>query len=131
MNERFQNSKRSLRSILPQNKQNLSSNLASFEVSLSFYSDSLRLRVPYFVFASAYLWLHRSAILISTYVINIYSFKYFKLIADKLKLVPADLKKISDVVEKGVVKKDVYDEMIKKVNTIDTSKLVSKIDYNI
>ena len=35
------------------------------------------------------------------------------------------------MVEKEVVKKDVYDEMIKKVNTIDTSKLVGKIDYNV
>ena len=44
--------------------------------------------------------------------------------------VPVDFKKLSDVVDKKVVKKDVYDELVKKVNAVDTSKLVNKTDYN-
>ena len=44
-----------------------------------------------------------------------------------------DLKKLSDVVvEKEVVKKDVYDELVKKVYTIqtaDTGNLVIKANY--
>ena len=35
--------------------------------------------------------------------------------------VPVDLKKLSDVVDKEVVKKDVYDELVKKVNAIQTT----------
>ena len=53
--------------------------------------------------------------------------KVDKLNVDKLQHVPVDLKKLSDVVEKEVVKKDRYDELVKKVNavqTIDTSNLV-------
>ena len=47
--------------------------------------------------------------------------------------VPVDLSKLSDVVNKKVVKKDVYDELLKKVNSIqtnDTIDLVKKTDYN-
>ena len=66
----------------------------------------------------------------STYVINIYSFKCFKLNADKLKSAPGDLKKVSDVIEKEAVKKNVFAELVKNVNAIDTSKLVNKTDYN-
>ena len=47
--------------------------------------------------------------------------------------VPVDLSKLSDVVNKKVVKKDVYDELVKKVNSIqtnDTIDLVKKTDYN-
>ena len=72
----------------------------------------------------------RIAVLISTYVINIYSFKCFKLNADKLKSAPGDLKKVSDVIEKEAVKKNVFAELVKNVNAIDTSKLVNKTDYN-
>ena len=46
-----------------------------------------------------------------------------KLDVDKLKPVPVDLKKISNVVENDVVKKAVYDELVEKV-FIDTSDLV-------
>ena len=47
--------------------------------------------------------------------------------------VPVDLSKLSDVVNKKVVKKDVYDELVKKVNSIqtnDTIDSVKKTDYN-
>ena len=47
--------------------------------------------------------------------------------------VPVDLSKLSDVVNKKVLKKDVYDELLKKVNSIqtnDTIDLVKKTDYN-
>ena len=41
------------------------------------------------------------------------------------------LKKLSDVVDNDVAKWwMVYDEFVKKVNAIDTSKLINKTDYN-
>ena len=46
-----------------------------------------------------------------------------KLDIDKLVPVPVDLSKLSDVVENHVVKKDVYDKLVAKVNNIDTSGL--------
>ena len=49
---------------------------------------------------------------------------------DKIRPVPVDLRKLIDVIAKEVVKKDVYDELGKKVNAIDISKLVNKTDYN-
>ena len=39
------------------------------------------------------------------------------------------LKKLSDVVDNDVAKKTAYNELVKKVNTIDTNKYVKKIDY--
>ena len=51
--------------------------------------------------------------------------KVDKLDVDKLKPVPVDLKKISNVVENDVVKKAVYDELVEKA-FIDTSNLVKK-----
>ena len=41
---------------------------------------------------------------------------------DKLKTVPIHLSKLSDVVNNNVVKKTVHDELVKKVNTIDSDK---------
>ena len=40
--------------------------------------------------------------------------------------VPADLSKLSDLVKNDVVKKTVYDELVAKVNNIDTSGFVLK-----
>ena len=47
----------------------------------------------------------------------------------KLDTTPVDLKKLSDVVDEEVVKKNLYDELIKNVNAIqtnDTSDLILK-----
>ena len=44
-----------------------------------------------------------------------------KLDIDKLAPVPVDLSKLSDVVKNDVVKKTVYDKLVTKVNSIDTS----------
>ena len=41
---------------------------------------------------------------------------------NKLKTVPVDLSKLSNVVKNEVVKKTVYDKLVIKVNKIDTSK---------
>ena len=49
-----------------------------------------------------------------------------KLDIDKLVHVPADLSKLSDVVKNDVVKKTVYDKLVAKVNSIDTSAFVLK-----
>ena len=43
--------------------------------------------------------------------------------------VPVDLSKLSDVV-KNVVKKTVYDKLVAKVNSIDTSGFVLKTKYD-
>ena len=43
-----------------------------------------------------------------------------KLDIDKLVPVPVDLSKLSDVVKNDVVKKDVYDKLVTKVNNINT-----------
>ena len=53
-----------------------------------------------------------------------------KLDIDKLAPVPVDLSKLSDVVKNDVVKKDVYDKLVAKVNNIDTSDFVLTTEYN-
>ena len=49
-----------------------------------------------------------------------------KLDIDKLKPVPTDLSKLNNVVKNDVVKKDIYDKLVIKVNNIDTSDFVLK-----
>ena len=44
--------------------------------------------------------------------------------------VSVDLSKLSDVVKNDVVKKDVYDKLVAKVNNIDTSGFVLKTKYD-
>ena len=53
-----------------------------------------------------------------------------KLDIDKLAPVPVDLGKLSDVIKNDVVKKNVYDKLVAKVNNIDTSDFVLKTNYN-
>ena len=53
-----------------------------------------------------------------------------KLDIDKLRPVPTDFSKLSNVVKKGVVKKDVYDKLVAKVNNINTSGFVLKTKYD-
>ena len=55
--------------------------------------------------------------------------KVDKLDIDKLVLVPVDLSKLSDVVKNDVVKK-LYDKLVAKVNSIDTSRFVLKTMIN-
>ena len=52
-----------------------------------------------------------------------------KLDIDKLVPVPTDLSKLSNVVKNDVVKKTVYDKLVAKVNSIDTSRFVLKAKY--
>ena len=52
-----------------------------------------------------------------------------KLDIEKLAPVPVDLSKLSDVVKNNVVKKVVYDQLLAKVNNIDTSDFVLKVKY--
>ena len=44
--------------------------------------------------------------------------------------VAIDLSKLSDLVKNDVVKKTVYDNLISRVKSIDTSALVLKTNYN-
>ena len=53
-----------------------------------------------------------------------------KLDIDKLVPVPVDLSKLSDVVKNDVIKKDVYDRLVSKVNSIDISGFVLKTKYD-
>ena len=53
-----------------------------------------------------------------------------KLHVDKLKPVPIDLSKLSDVVKNDFVKKTDYNKIVTKVDNIDTSGLVKKTDCN-
>ena len=43
--------------------------------------------------------------------------------------VPVDLSKLSDVVKDDVVKKDVYDKLVAKINRINTNDFVLKTEY--
>ena len=49
-----------------------------------------------------------------------------KINVDKLKTVPVDLSKLSNVVKNEVLKKTVYDKLVAKVNNFDTSGFVLK-----
>ena len=53
-----------------------------------------------------------------------------KIDEDKLKTVPTDITKLSNVVDNDVVKKAVYDKLISKVNAIDTCEFVLKTQCN-
>ena len=53
-----------------------------------------------------------------------------KLGVDKLKPVPTDLSKLSDVVKNDVVKKTDYNKLVTEVDNINTNGLVKKTDYN-
>ena len=48
---------------------------------------------------------------------------------DKLKTVPVDLARLSDVVDKEVVNKTQYNKLISKVNSIDITNFVLKTKY--
>ena len=52
-----------------------------------------------------------------------------KIDAGKVKTVPVDLSKLSNVVNNDVVKKTVYDKLVAKVNNIDTSRFFLKAKY--
>ena len=53
-----------------------------------------------------------------------------KLDIDKLVPVPVGLSKLSDLVRNDVVKKDVYNELLAKVDNINTSGFVLKTKYD-
>ena len=53
-----------------------------------------------------------------------------KLDIDKLVPVPVDVSKLSDIVNNDVVKKDVYDKLVTKVNNINTSGFLLKTKYD-
>ena len=55
--------------------------------------------------------------------------KVDKLDIDKLKPVPVDLAKLSNVVKSDVVKKTEYDKLVAKVNSIGNTNFVSRTKY--
>ena len=52
-----------------------------------------------------------------------------KLDIDKMKSVPIDLAKLSNVVKNYVVKKTKYDKLVNKINGIDDTNFVSRTKY--
>ena len=54
-----------------------------------------------------------------------------KIDVDKLKTVPVDLSELSNIVNKDVVKKAVFNKLVTKVNNIDTTEFVLKTKYDI
>ena len=52
-----------------------------------------------------------------------------KIDADKLKTVPVDLAKLSNVVKNDVIKKSEYNKLVTKVDNIDTTNFVSRTKY--
>ena len=53
-----------------------------------------------------------------------------KIDVDKLKAVPVDLSKLSNVVKNDVVKKTVYDKLVTKVNNFGITRFVLKTKYD-
>ena len=53
-----------------------------------------------------------------------------KIDIDKLKTVPVDLSKLSNVVKNEVIKKDEYNKLVNKVDNIETSGFLLKTKYN-
>ena len=49
-----------------------------------------------------------------------------KIDVDRLKTAPKDFSKLSNVVDNDVVTKTVYDKLVAKVNTFDTTEFVLK-----
>ena len=52
-----------------------------------------------------------------------------KMNAGKLKAVPVDLAKLSNVVKNNVIKKTEYNKLVTKVDNIDTTNFVSRTKY--
>ena len=52
-----------------------------------------------------------------------------KIDSEKLKTVPVDLSKLSNVVKNDVVKKTEYNKLVTKVDNIDTTNFVKKSKY--
>ena len=53
-----------------------------------------------------------------------------KLDINKLAPVPVDVSKLSDVVKNDVIKKTVYNKLVVKINSIDTSGFILKTKYD-
>ena len=53
-----------------------------------------------------------------------------KIDVDKLKTVPVDLAKLSNVVNNNIVKKTEYNKLVGKADNIDTTKFVLKTTYD-
>ena len=53
-----------------------------------------------------------------------------KIDVDKLKTVPLDLKKLSNVVNNEVVRKSLYNKLVAKVNNTDASEYALKTKYD-
>ena len=59
--------------------------------------------------------------------LNSLKIKMDKLVVDKLVPVSVDLSKLSDAVKNNVVRKTQYDELVKKVNAIQTTNICNSV----
>ena len=92
-----------------------------FELDLSNYTAETNLKIVSHVgFISFALKTNLSSLKIEVNKLDI----------DKLVPVPGDLARLSDVVEKEVVKKTEYNTLVTKVNNIDITNFVKKTKYD-
>ena len=100
----------------------------------SHFGDSIKVKIDLSNYATKTDIKNLSHVDTSTFALktNLASLKskVDKLDIDKLKPVPTDLSKLSNVVKNDVVKKADYNKLVTEINNIDTSGLVKKTDCN-
>ena len=98
------------------------------------FARDINVRVDLYNYATKIVFKNTSHVDTSSFALksNLPSLKteVDKLDIDKLVPVPVGLSKSSDVVKNDAVKKTVYDKLVAKVNSIDTSRFVLKTKYN-
>ena len=101
----------------------------------SHFGDSIKVKIDLSNFATKTEIKNISHVDISSFALktNLADLKteVDKLDIDKLVPIPVDLSKLSDVVKNDVVKKDVYNKLVAKVDNIDTSEFALKTKYDI
>ena len=98
------------------------------------FARDINVRVDLYNYATKIVFKNTSHVDTSSFALksNLPSLKteVDKLDIDKLVPVPVGLSKSSDAVKNDAVKKTVYDKLVAKVNSIDTSRFVLKTKYN-
>ena len=95
--------------------------------SNSHFGDSIKVKIDLFNYATKAV--DTLGFVLKTNLTSLKT-KVDKLDIDKLKPLPDDVSKLSNVVTNKVVKKTKYDKLVGKVNNIDTSDFVLKTKYN-
>ena len=102
--------------------------------SNSHFGDSIKVKIDLSHYATKANIKNISHVDASNFALgtNLYNLKteVDKLDIDKLVPIPIDLSKLSDLVKNDVVKKNVYNKLVAKVDNIDTRDFVLKTKYN-